>query len=851
MNHRLLLASSALAWGLIMLSNPQAQAQTSTDKYYNNSQQVSLTVKDLSQEKTEAKWLVQNDIITITDIQINNTESGLQLIIDSDRTSELQPLIFPFENTLIVEFIEARLETDFRETDISEEITAIEGVNLENGGVRITITGKNNPPSAQIIPSDSNLVLSVTPESSVASEEGEEEAQTIELVVTANRAQEEEQKVPRSITVINRQEIEQQSKISRDLGEILPKLVPGLAPSTQTSSIFGQPLRGRNVGVLIDGVPQSTNRNAQRDLRNIDPSSIERIEILRGPSAIYGDGATGGLINIITRQAEDQPFVARSNIGFDSILTNFADSFGFNVEQYFGGKSEGLSYVFNTSYSTTGGFFDSEGDRIPPDPQGQGGLADLNTFNILGKIGYDIDENQKIQFSISYYDDQQNSKYTLDPTPSGRKAEARRGLRLPNQPNTENLVLNLSYNNQSLWGSRLSSQLYYRDYSTRFFPFDLRSSAAFGNNVLQSEVQSEKIGTRFDIDSPILPDDQLNILWGLDYFHEDSSQPADIFDSQVFARSDGLVFQKTGSGFLSPPTGQDNIGLFAQLRWQPIEQFSLSGGIRQEFVDVSVNSFTTLGGNRVQGGNLNYDATLFNIGGVYAFNDNINVFANFAQGFSIADVARALRTAPNGSRVTQLNPAAQKVDTYEVGIRGNWDNVQASLAYFYSYSDLGTTFDADFDIIRDPQRIQGIEGDINYDINEDWSLGGTLTWTTGWRDPDGNGDFDTPLGNTLIPPVKLTAYVENQTTDTWRNRLQFLYSGDRNPAGEGFDLDPVYAYFTADFISSLKLGNGELSVGIENLFNTFYYPNIAQIYGGRSQSAAKGMSLTVGYRFEW
>lgn len=372
MNHRLLLGSSALAWGLIMLSNPQAQAQTSTDKYYNNSQQSSLTVKDLSQEKTEAKWLVQNNIITITDIEINNTDSGLQLIIDGDRTSELQPLIFPFENTLIVEFIEARLETDFRETDISEEITAIEGVNLENGGVRITVTGKNNPPSAQIIPSDSKLVLSVTPESSVASEEGEEEAQTIELVVTANRAQEEEQKVPRSITVINRQEIEQQSKISRDLGEILPKLVPGLAPSTQTSSIFGQPLRGRNVGVLIDGVPQSTNRNAQRDLRNIDPSSIERIEILRGPSAIYGDGATGGLINIITRQAEDQPFVARTNIGFDSILTNFADSFGFNVEQYFGGKSEGLSYVFNTSYSTTGGFFDSESDRIPPDPQGQG-----------------------------------------------------------------------------------------------------------------------------------------------------------------------------------------------------------------------------------------------------------------------------------------------------------------------------------------------------------------------------------------------------------------------------------------------------------------------------------------------
>lgn len=57
MNHRLLLGSSALAWGLILLSNPQAQAQTSTDKYYNNSQQLSLTVKDLSQEKNRSQMV--------------------------------------------------------------------------------------------------------------------------------------------------------------------------------------------------------------------------------------------------------------------------------------------------------------------------------------------------------------------------------------------------------------------------------------------------------------------------------------------------------------------------------------------------------------------------------------------------------------------------------------------------------------------------------------------------------------------------------------------------------------------------------------------------------------------------
>ena len=54
---------------------------------------------------------------------------------------------------------------------------------------------------------------------------------------------------------------------------------------------------------MIDGVPQSTTRNTSRDLATIDPSMIERVEVIRGATAIYGDGATGGIVNIVTRTA--------------------------------------------------------------------------------------------------------------------------------------------------------------------------------------------------------------------------------------------------------------------------------------------------------------------------------------------------------------------------------------------------------------------------------------------------------------------------------------------------------------------------------------------------------------------
>ncbi|NEO28264.1 MAG: TonB-dependent receptor, partial [Kamptonema sp. SIO4C4] len=386
---------------------------------------------------------------------------------------------------------------------------------------------------------------------------------------------------------------------------------------------------------------------------------------------------------------------------------------------------------------------------------------------------------------------------------------------------------------------------------TRFSPFDLRLSDAFGNNVLQSEVESEKWGGRLDIETPLTQDDTLNLVWGADYFHEDSAQPADLFDPTIFANSDGLNFVPTGRGFLSPPLEQDNLGLFAQLTWQPTETLTLNGGIRQEIVGVSLDTFTTLAGNTITGGDLDYDATLFNIGAVYGLNENLNVFANFAQGFSLADIARTLRTAPGGLSVERLRPEPQKVDNYEIGIRGDWDTVQASLSGFYSYSELGTTFNEDFGIARDPQRIYGIEADINAEVSPTWLVGGTFTWTEGKRDVDGDDDFETPLPNTQIPPIKLTAYVENQTTSTWSNRLQLLYSGTRDPEGTGYALEEVDSYLTADFISQLDMGNGTLSLAVENMFNSLYFPNISQISAGNSLSAARGARVRLTYTLEW
>src|SRR5690606_41345870 len=75
------------------------------------------------------------------------------------------------------------------------------------------------------------------------------------------------------------------------------------------SSIY---LRGTNRGhtlVLVDGVRVNAATHGDANWGAIDPTLIERIEILRGPaSSLYGSNAIGGVVNIITRKSgEDRP----------------------------------------------------------------------------------------------------------------------------------------------------------------------------------------------------------------------------------------------------------------------------------------------------------------------------------------------------------------------------------------------------------------------------------------------------------------------------------------------------------------------------------------------------------------
>ena len=114
---------------------------------------------------------------------------------------------------------------------------------------------------------------------------------------------------PSIISLITEEEIKKSG--ARDLIDVL-RLVPGIDFAADIEGVVGIGMRGNwanegKVLVLLDGQEMNEIISAGNMFGNHYPiEQIKKIEVIRGPgSAIYGGYAEYGVINIITRQAED------------------------------------------------------------------------------------------------------------------------------------------------------------------------------------------------------------------------------------------------------------------------------------------------------------------------------------------------------------------------------------------------------------------------------------------------------------------------------------------------------------------------------------------------------------------
>lgn len=146
-----------------------------------------------------------------------------------------------------------------------------------------------------------------------------------EIVVTAQKVTQRDIDVPVALT-----EVQGSALINQGLVQITDYYaqIPGLqvgANPTDANGLAAISLRGITAGaggnptiaVMIDGIPfGSTTVYGQPPFPDLDPSIVQRVEVLRGPQGtLYGASSLGGLIDFITRSPSLTATTAHLELG--------------------------------------------------------------------------------------------------------------------------------------------------------------------------------------------------------------------------------------------------------------------------------------------------------------------------------------------------------------------------------------------------------------------------------------------------------------------------------------------------------------------------------------------------------
>lgn len=697
------------------------------------------------------------------------------------------------------------------------------------------------------------------------------EVQKLATITSVATRSDELSSSAKQVTKLDEKQIELlKNASSGNIATVLAKAVPGLSDSSRTITDYGQTLRGRNALILVDGVPMNLTRDTSRGLSAIDPESIQNIEVIRGSNAIYGGGAAGGIISITTKAAGGEP-TAKTVIGLQSPLTNFrTDALSGDIHQYFTGSHNNFDYALDFGYQRIGSPYDASGDRIAPEPS-QGDLFDADAYSIGGKLGYHIDDNQYLQLAANYYNAEQDSDYASDPSvaklPAGSvPAKAIKGLKLKDQNKNENQIYNLTYTNKDLLGNKVDAQIYYRDFFTRFAPFDARQVSTRGRQVDQVYQDNNVLGSRLTVNTPLEFLGDTSIVWGGDFSREKSEMPLDIFNPQIYDQSGGLEFVKIGTLTYLPELTTQSMGGFVQLKHRFNDQWASEVGTRYEDSYAEIDSFIPLSQlgqpnpYTVQGGKVKADAWLYNANVTFSPTDEHSIYASFNQGFQLPDVGIVIRNATAGFNLASSFLEPVKVDNYELGWKGNFNNFSSSLAVFHSTSDLGgvQSFNNGLVLARTKEKVSGVEATLDYlDDSNVWGSGGSVTWMKGRETPQ-NTNTEQDMTGFRIPPLKVTGYISYSPTDTWTNRIQATYFGAKDyrlNGANGFGRYDVKSYTTADLLSSFAINKKDtVTIGIENMFNRKYYPLYSQLMRNSNNTShllASGITLKMSYSHKW
>lgn len=630
---------------------------------------------------------------------------------------------------------------------------------------------------------------------------------------------------PISVSIINTKEIQ----------DILPQLslhdyintVPGIFALNANN--FSQDLRVsirgfgarsafgiRGIKILVDDIPETTP-DGQGQIDNLNIGAIEKLEVIRGPSsALYGN-ASGGIINITTKDDFESNFV-KTGITYGA----------YNFKQYqiqSGYKLNNSSFILNAANTLTNGYRENSGFK--------------NT-NINLKIKQSISANTKLNAQINYSD----SPYagdagglTLDEVNSNRRQARTRNLNFNTKEAIKQFKAGVSLNH--LWENNTFKT--YGFYSSRDFygllPFEFGGIVDLGRDYFglgasyNHKHESEKNKNTFQI--------------GFDFGKQND-------DRSRYYNLNGDQGNKT----LDQTELFTSFGIYAVNHFK-FNKFLLHSSIRYDYNKIEAKDEFLSNGD--QSGELKWNSLNPAIGLNFQFAKGHNLYTNFSTSFETPVLSELSANPTNeGGFNESLKP--QKAHNYEIGYKVKTKKVYGELALFYIRSEDDII---PYEIETFPGRTfyknagrtnrKGVE--LNYGMNILTNLNLDITYSfSDFRYDKYSNTTDSFDGNELpgIPKHMGAITLFYQNEKGLKLRLKNRYVGKLYVNDENGILDKDYLSTDFNVGYNWKLNNLELIpfFGINNLFDTKYNDNIRiNAFGDRYYEPAPGINLYGGIRF--
>jgi len=190
-------------------------------------------------------------------------------------------------------------------------------------------------------------------------------------------------------TITTTQEITEQDieKVNPVQALEVLKTVPGVVVQTTGNTGRTDPsIRGfgdncRRIVVLIDGKPEFMSLFGCGVSHSMLAGNVERVEITKGPDGVlYGSGALGGVINIITKMPT-KPLEGKIDVSFGSFNTQ-------NAKVYLGGLQDNIIYEVAANKITSDGHLEN---------------SQYNATDLYEKLGYVFKDGSLLMFEAKQF----------------------------------------------------------------------------------------------------------------------------------------------------------------------------------------------------------------------------------------------------------------------------------------------------------------------------------------------------------------------------------------------------------------------------------------------------------------